>query len=162
MREHFEDFLAGRRRLICVTAHGPSQTETGYTKLTIYHMVGAEIEEETTEWETGPEKDNIRLELMAVKRALESTGATDEPVIVLSRNEYLAKHAQRLRENGFKKANGGTAANADIWEQIVALDPHNLLQWHFATRPYDEEIEDWKEEVERDCLIERAMNRDPY
>lgn len=78
---------------------------------------------------------NNRAELMGV---LDGLRALKRPAIatVFTDSEYVSKaftegYLERWLHNGFRKSDGGEAANADLWERIAeAAAPHRLTFEH--------------------------------
>jgi ribonuclease HI len=162
MLQHFEEYIAGVRYLICTYANGPSAKKRGSYRVVVYQMFGSDIEHEEADAEIGDQENHIQLELRAIETALIIIGETTHPIVFLTRQKYLADHAKSLRARGFKRTNGQPAANIDQWRRIEALDPNEVVEWRFAERDYDEMVEEWKAEKELAATMQNAIDRDPW
>lgn len=154
--------MVGIRYLVCTYARGPSPERGGYYQVKIYQMIGSDLHDEEVDFDEGKEENHIRLELLAIEAALQRIGPTKHPIVFLTRQKYIFDHAKALRANDFRKSDGKPAANIDLWRRIEKLDPDDRVEWRFAERDYDQMIEEWKEGKEREALINRALERDPY
>ncbi|WP_425088183.1 hypothetical protein [Stappia sp.] len=160
MLQHFEEMLSGTRYLVCTYSNGPSAKGKGRFRVHIYRMNGSEVEKESFDagFATGNET-HVRLDLLAIKAGLEEIGLTRDPVVVLTRLEYIPLHMKNLRKFDFYKkgGRGKEAANADILREIASsLDPDDRIEWRFAERDYDTMVEEWKADKQLDSDIQRA------
>lgn len=165
MLQHFEELLHGSRYLVCTCANGTSDKKKGRYRVTIYKMFGSEIEEDS--FDAGFAANNethVRLDLMAIQAGLEAIGPTLDPILVLTRLEYIPLHMRNLRQFNFytKSGEGKEAKNADILRKIASLDPTDRIEWRFAERDYNQMVEEWKAEKQLDADILRAVESDPY
>lgn len=161
MLQHFEEMISGIRYLVCTYSNGPSGDEKGRYRLVVYQMFGSDIEEEEIDGDIGRGESHIRLELMAIRAALQKIGRTTHPVVFLSRQKYLFDYANKLRANSFRKTDGKAAANLDLWREIEALDPNDRIEWRFATEDYDKKVEEWKADKQLDSDIQQAEGSNP-
>ena len=69
---------------------------------------------------------NIRMEILAVIAGLEALRKVPSAVTVYSDSQYLVNAmskgwAERWRANGWKRADGKAALNADLWSRLLDL-----------------------------------------
>src|SRR5262249_3179496 len=142
MVHQFDEFLAGIRYIICSYSSGNSAKGPGHYAAKVYELSGSSIQDTMEVSGVDLGATHSRLELLGIEAALKEIGHTEFPVLCLTRQEYIPKHAPNLRANDFRTAGGGEAANADVWRRIAALDPENKIEWHFTSRDLDEELSD--------------------
>lgn len=160
--DHFDEFLAGIRYIICSYSNGKTPEGPGRYTAKIYELSGTSIEDTQEIYGSDAGATHARLELLGIEAALARIGPPEFPILCLSRQEYISKYASELRSNGFRTAAGDRAANADVWERIAVLDPDAKVEWHFVDRDLDEEIADRIAEQENEFWMQRAMERDPW